>query len=84
MLLIIGKLHNWIDRKPLGVVVQITPFNHPLLIALYKIASDLAAGNSIVLKPLEYTPIILLLLGKIIKKLVFLMASFLYCLATVL
>ena len=34
----VGKLHNFLDRRPLGVVVQITPFNHPLLIAVKKLA----------------------------------------------
>ena len=63
-----GKLHNWIDRKPLGVVAQITPFNHPLLIAVKKIAPALAAGNSIVLKPSELTPLTSLELGKLLKE----------------
>lgn len=63
-----GKLHNWVDRMPLGVVAQITPFNHPLLIAVKKIAPALAAGNSIVLKPSELTPLTSLLLGKIMKE----------------
>ncbi|KAF2431170.1 aldehyde dehydrogenase-like protein [Tothia fuscella] len=62
-----GKLHNWIDRKPLGVVAQVTPFNHPLLIAVKKIAPALAAGNCIVLKPSELTPLTSILLGKIFK-----------------
>lgn len=64
----VGKLHNWIERVPLGVVAQITPFNHPLLIAVKKVAPALAAGNSIVLKPSELTPLTSLLLGKILKK----------------
>ncbi|GAB7353318.1 hypothetical protein MBLNU459_g3815t1 [Dothideomycetes sp. NU459] len=63
-----GMLHNWIDRKPLGVVAQITPFNHPLLIAVKKIAPALAAGNSIVLKPSELTPLTSLVLGKLMKE----------------
>ncbi|KAF2663499.1 aldehyde dehydrogenase-like protein [Microthyrium microscopicum] len=62
-----GKLHNWIDRVPIGVVAQITPFNHPLLIATKKIAPALAAGNSIVVKPSELTPITTILLGKLFK-----------------
>jgi acyl-CoA reductase-like NAD-dependent aldehyde dehydrogenase len=62
-----GKLHNWVDRVPLGVVVQITPFNHPLLIAVKKLAPALAAGNSVVLKPSELTPLTSLWLGKILK-----------------
>ncbi|KAF2682262.1 aldehyde dehydrogenase-like protein [Lentithecium fluviatile CBS 122367] len=64
----IGKLHNWIDRVPLGVVAQITPFNHPMLIAVKKIAPALAAGNSVVLKPSELTPLTSLELGKLLKE----------------
>lgn len=63
-----GKLHNWLERVPLGVVVQITPFNHPLLIAVKKLAPALAAGNSVVLKPSELTPLTSLLLGPILKE----------------
>ncbi|EUC30061.1 hypothetical protein COCCADRAFT_104913 [Bipolaris zeicola 26-R-13] len=64
----VGKLHNWIDRKPLGVVAQITPFNHPMLIAVKKIAPALAAGNCIVLKPSELTPLTSVELGKLMKE----------------
>lgn len=63
-----GKLHNFIDRVPLGVVVQITPFNHPLLIAVKKVAPALAAGNSVILKPSELTPLTSLLLGNILAQ----------------
>ncbi|KAG9120495.1 hypothetical protein FRC07_003979 [Ceratobasidium sp. 392] len=42
-----GPLLNYVTRVPLGVVAQITPFNHPLLIAIKKIAPALAAGNSV-------------------------------------
>lgn len=62
-----GKLHNFVDRVPLGVVVQITPFNHPLLIAVKKLAPALAAGNSVVVKPSELTPLTTLRLGPIFK-----------------
>lgn len=62
-----GKLHNWVDRVAIGVIAQITPFNHPLLIATKKIAPALAAGNCIVLKPSELTPITSILLGKLFK-----------------
>ncbi|KAF2828929.1 aldehyde dehydrogenase-like protein [Ophiobolus disseminans] len=64
----VGKLHNWVDRLPLGVVAQITPFNHPMLIAVKKIAPALAAGNSIVLKPSELTPLTSIELGKLMKE----------------
>ncbi|TGJ82167.1 hypothetical protein E0Z10_g6615 [Xylaria hypoxylon] len=62
-----GKLHNFVDRVPLGVVVQITPFNHPLLIAVKKLAPALAAGNSVIVKPSELTPLTTLKLGAILK-----------------
>lgn len=41
---------------PLGVVGQIVPWNHPLLISVKKLAPALAAGNSVVLKPSELAP----------------------------
>jgi len=52
-----GKLLNYVNRVPLGVVTQITPFNHPLLIAVKKIAPALAMGNSVLLKPSEMAPL---------------------------
>ncbi|KAK8042899.1 hypothetical protein PG994_013382 [Apiospora phragmitis] len=63
-----GKLHNWVDRVPLGVVAQITPFNHPLLIAVKKLAPALAAGNCVIAKPSELTPLTTLALGKLLKQ----------------
>lgn len=63
-----GKLHNWVDRVPLGVVALVTPFNHPLLIAVKKIAPALAAGNSVVVKPSELTPLTTLRLGEILAE----------------
>lgn len=52
-----GSLLNYVERVPLGVVAQITPFNHPLLIAIKKIAPALAAGNSVIVKPSELAPL---------------------------
>ncbi len=48
---------NYTLREPLGVVGAIVPWNSPLLIATYKLAPALAAGNTIVLKPSEQTPV---------------------------
>ncbi|KAG8626204.1 hypothetical protein KVT40_006605 [Elsinoe batatas] len=61
-----GKLHNFITRRPLGVVVLITPFNHPLLICVKKLAPALAAGNTVVVKPSELTPLTTLKLAEIL------------------
>ncbi|KAM7221229.1 Aldehyde dehydrogenase domain containing protein [Rhypophila decipiens] len=63
-----GKLHNFTERNPVGVVVQITPFNHPLLIAVKKLAPALAAGNSVILKPSELTPITSLMLANVLQR----------------
>ncbi len=46
-----------IRREPVGVIGQITPWNYPLMMAIWKIGPALAAGNTIVLKPAETTPI---------------------------
>src|SRR6188508_3540969 len=52
-------------REPLGVVGLITPWNFPLPIASWKIGPALAAGNTIVLKPAELTPLTAIELGKL-------------------
>ena len=49
-------LTSSIRREPIGVVAQVTPWNYPLLMAIWKIAPALAAGNTIVLKPSDTTP----------------------------
>ncbi|KAF9054976.1 aldehyde dehydrogenase [Hymenopellis radicata] len=63
-----GTLLNYVQRVPLGVVAQITPFNHPLLIAIKKIAPALAAGNSVIVKPSEWAPITVLEFGKMAEE----------------
>ncbi|MFG2361531.1 aldehyde dehydrogenase family protein [Streptomyces mirabilis] len=44
-------------RRPCGAVVAITPFNHPALLVLHKLAPALAAGNAVVLEPATSTPL---------------------------
>ena len=51
-------------REPIGVVGQIVPWNFPFLMAAWKLAPAIAAGNTIVLKPSEQTPLTALALGK--------------------
>ena len=53
------------DRAPLGVCGQIIPWNFPLLMLSWKIAPALAMGNTVVLKPAEYTPLTALLFAEI-------------------
>ncbi len=47
---------SWIRREPIGVVGQVTPWNYPLLMVVWKIGPALAAGNTVVLKPSDTTP----------------------------
>ncbi|KQV71653.1 phenylacetaldehyde dehydrogenase [Nocardioides sp. Root122] len=47
---------SWVRREPIGVVGQVTPWNYPLLMAMWKIGPALAAGNTVVLKPSDTTP----------------------------
>ncbi len=56
---------HYILREPLGVVGAIVPWNYPLLMAAWKVAPALAAGNSVVLKPAEQSPLSALLLAQL-------------------
>jgi aldehyde dehydrogenase (NAD+) len=60
-----GPYFNYTIREPLGVVGCITPWNFPLLLAARKVAPALAAGNCVVLKPAEETPLTALRLGEL-------------------
>ncbi|HEY8479066.1 MAG TPA: aldehyde dehydrogenase family protein [Spirillospora sp.] len=54
-------------RRPMGVVAAITPWNYPLLLAVWKIAPALLAGNTMVLKPSPFTPLSSLKLGEVLR-----------------
>lgn len=58
-----------IVHEPLGVVAQIIPWNFPILMAVWKLAPALAAGNAVVLKPAESTPISIMVLIELIQDL---------------
>ncbi len=59
---------NYTLREPLGVVAMIVPWNSPLLLATWKLAPALAAGNTVVLKPADTTPITALELVRLMKE----------------
>lgn len=63
-----GQMFNYTLREPIGVCGQIIPWNFPLLMAAWKLAPALAAGNTIVLKPAEQTPVNAMELGKLIQE----------------
>jgi len=57
-----------IRREPVGVVGQITPWNYPFMMAIWKFAPAIAAGNAIVLKPSENTPLSTLWMAEMMQK----------------
>jgi aldehyde dehydrogenase (NAD+) len=59
---------NYTLREPLGVIGQIIPWNFPILLAAWKVAPALAAGNTVVLKPAEQTPLTALRLAAIAEE----------------
>src|SRR6186997_297580 len=60
---------SMIRRDPIGVVGSIAPWNYPLLMAAWKLGPALAAGNTVVLKPSEQTPLTALKLGELLAEL---------------
>jgi 1-pyrroline dehydrogenase len=58
---------SFVRREPVGVVAAVTPWNYPLHMASWKIAPALAAGNTVVLKPSELTPLTALRLAEIAR-----------------
>jgi acyl-CoA reductase-like NAD-dependent aldehyde dehydrogenase len=60
-----GRFLNFTVREPYGVVGGITPWNYPLLQAIWKIAPAVAAGNTVVIKPAEQAPLTTLELGRL-------------------
>ena len=58
-------LTSFVRREPIGVVAQVSPWNYPLMMAIWKIAPALAAGNTVVLKPAETTPVTTAMLAEL-------------------
>lgn len=56
---------SWLRREPIGVVGLIAPWNYPFMMAVWKMAPALAAGNTVVFKPSELTPLTALELGRL-------------------
>ncbi len=56
---------SFVRREPVGVCAQVTPWNYPMMMAIWKFAPAIAAGNAVVLKPAHTTPVSTLLLAEI-------------------
>jgi phenylacetaldehyde dehydrogenase len=63
-----ATFHSYTLREPVGVVGQIIPWNFPLLMAAWKLGPALAAGNTVILKPAEQTPLSALRLAELIAE----------------
>jgi len=59
---------NYLQREPIGVVGQIVPWNFPLMFTSWKMAPALAAGNTVVLKPAEITPLSTLRIAELMRE----------------
>lgn len=59
---------NYVVREPIGVVGQIVPWNFPLMFTSWKLGPALAAGNTVVMKPSELTPLSTLKIAELIKE----------------
>lgn len=58
---------NFVEREPVGVVGQIVPWNFPLMFTSWKLGPALAAGNTVVLKPAELTPLSSLAIAELVR-----------------
>ncbi|MBW3620381.1 MAG: gamma-aminobutyraldehyde dehydrogenase [Actinobacteria bacterium] len=59
---------SMVRREPVGVCAQVTPWNYPAMMAVWKWAPALAAGNAVVLKPSDTTPVSTVLMGEIMQE----------------
>jgi betaine-aldehyde dehydrogenase len=56
---------SWVRREPVGVVGQVAPWNYPMMMAVWKFAPAIAAGNTVVLKPSDTTPVSTVMLAEL-------------------
>jgi betaine-aldehyde dehydrogenase len=59
---------SWIRREPVGVCAQVTPWNYPMMMAVWKWAPAIAAGNTVVLKPSDTTPVTTVMMAEIMAE----------------
>jgi betaine-aldehyde dehydrogenase len=59
---------SWIRREPVGVIGQVAPWNYPMMRAIWKFVPAIAAGNTVVIKPSDTTPVTTVMLAEIAAK----------------
>ena len=58
-------LTSYVRREPVGVCAQVTPWNYPMMMAIWKFAPAIAAGNTVVIKPSDTTPVSTVMMAQI-------------------
>jgi betaine-aldehyde dehydrogenase len=61
----LGGHTSYIRREPIGVCAQVTPWNYPMMMAIWKVMPAIAAGNTVVIKPSDTTPVTTLMLAEL-------------------
>ncbi len=56
---------SWIRREPVGVIGQVAPWNYPMMMAIWKVCPAIAAGNTVVIKPSDTTPVTTVMLAEL-------------------
>src|SRR3954447_1256948 len=59
---------SWIRREPVGVIGQVAPWNYPMMMAIWKFCPAVAAGNTVVIKPSDTTPVTTVMLAELAAK----------------
>ena len=59
---------SWIRREPVGVIGQVAPWNYPMMMAIWKFGPAVAAGNTVVIKPSDTTPVTTVMLAELAAK----------------
>jgi betaine-aldehyde dehydrogenase len=59
---------SWIRREPVGVIGQVAPWNYPMMMAIWKFCPAIAAGNAVVIKPSDTTPVTTVMLAEIASR----------------
>src|SRR3954451_23357143 len=59
---------SWIRREPVGVIGQVAPWNYPMMMAIWKFCPAVAAGNTVVIKPSDTTPVTTVMLAEIASR----------------
>jgi betaine-aldehyde dehydrogenase len=59
---------SWVRREPVGVIGQVAPWNYPMMMAIWKFVPAIAAGNTVVIKPSDTTPVTTVMLAQLASK----------------